>query len=120
MDNAHDTLIEKGEYNPQTKRYEDPKYVRAAGHYLWHAVLTAVDDVFTLRKDRRTRVHIDDYLEVISKRDLKLLGWVDDGYTILHLHMGYDGVQDKKICDRGFQLTNEIIDRCAMLRPKAC
>jgi len=46
VDNAHDTLIEKGEYNPQTKRYEDP-------------------------------------IEVISKRDLKLLGWVDDGKSVI-------------------------------------
>ena len=120
VDNAHDTLIEKGEYNPQTKRYEDPKYVRAAGHYLWHAVLTALDAVFIVKKNRRTRVDIDDYQNAIAKRDNKLLDKVNDGYNVLHLNMGYDGVQDKKICDRGFQLTNEIIDRCAMLRPKVC
>lgn len=120
VENAHDTLVEKGEYNSKTKRYEDPKYVRAAGHYLWHAVLTALDSVFEVRADKRTRVHINDYLNVISKRDQKLLDWVDDGYTILHLHMGYDGVQIKKVCDEGFHLANNIINRCAVLRPKAC
>ena len=117
VDNARETLHEKGEYNPSTRRYEDAKYVRAAGHYLWHGVLTALDAVFHVREDRRTRVDINDYLKAISKRDQKLLGWVDDGYSVTHLYMGYDGVQDKKICDRGIQLTLEIIDRCAMMRP---
>lgn len=115
--NAQEVLQERGELNLKTKRYEDPKYVRAAGHYLWHAVFTALDAVFPVRKDRRTRVNIDDYLNAIGKRDRKLLDKVNDGYNILHLNMGYDGVQDKKVCDRGFQLTNEIIDRCAMLAP---
>lgn len=119
VDNARETLTEKGELNLQTNRYEDPKYVRAAGHYLWHGVLMALDAVFQVRKDRRTRVDINDYLNAVSKRDLKLLAWVDDGYTITHLYMGYDGIQDKRICERGFQITNQIIDRCASLRPKS-
>lgn len=117
VDNARETLSERGELNPQTQRYEDPKYVRAAGHYLWHAVLTALDAVFQVRKDRRTRVDINDYLRAVSIRDLKLLGYVDDGYTVTHLYMGYDGIQDKKICERGFQLTNDIISRCASMIP---
>lgn len=29
--------------------------------------------------------------------------------------MGYDGTLDRKVCKRGFDYANEIIDRCAKL-----
>ena len=119
VDNARQTLRENGEYNPQTNRYEDPKYVRAAGHYLWHAVFIALDSVFDVRKDRRTRIHFSEYQQAVAKRDHKLLDMINDGYNILHLNMGYDGIQNKRICDEGFLLTNTIIDRCANLRGMA-
>ncbi|MBO7084094.1 MAG: DUF5618 family protein [Bacteroidales bacterium] len=112
VDNAKKTLKENGELNPQTNRYEDPKYVRAAGNYLWHGVLIALDAVFNVRNDKRTRVNINAYEEAVSKRDIKLLGWVTDGYQIMHLYMNYDGIQSKKVCDNGFQIANRIIDRC--------
>lgn len=118
VDNAKMTLKENGELNPETNRYEDPKYVRAAGNYLWHGVLIALDAVFNVRNDKRTRVHINAYEEAVSKRDNKLLGWVTDGYQIMHLYMNYDGIQSKKICDNGFQIANNIIDRCEKLLPK--
>ena len=118
VDNAKKTLKENGELNPQTNRYEDPKYVRAAGNYLWHGVLIALDAVFNVRNDKRTRVNINAYEEAVSKRDIKLLGWVTDGYQIMHLYMNYDGIQSKKICDNGFQIANSIIDRCETLLPK--
>ena len=57
VDNAKQTLIENGKLNMETHRYEDPKYVRAAGNYLWLGVLMALDAVFEVRKDRRTRVN---------------------------------------------------------------
>jgi hypothetical protein len=112
VDNAKQTLIENGKLNMETHRYEDPKYVRAAGNYLWLGVLMALDAVFEVRKDRRTRVNIDAYEQAVSKRDKKLLGWVEDGYNIMHLYMKYDGVQSKNTCDDGFRLANDIIDRC--------
>ena len=75
----------------------------------------ALDAVFHVRSDRRTRVNINAYLEAIGKRDRKLLNWVDNGYNIMHLYMNYDGIQAKTVCDEGFHLANDIIDRCAML-----
>ena len=75
----------------------------------------ALDAVFHVRADRRTRVNIDDYERAVSKRDKKLLGWVEDGYNIMHLYMNYDGVQSKNTCDDGFRLANDIIDRCEKL-----
>ena len=118
VDNAKTTLKENGELNPLTNRYEDPKYVRAAGNYLWHGVLIALDAVFHVRNDKRTRVNINAYEEAVSKRDIKLLGWVTDGYQIMHLYMNYDGIQSKKICDNGFQIANSIIDRCEKMITK--
>ena len=118
VDNARETLREKGELNLELNRYDDEKYVRAAGNYLWLGVLQALDAVFHVRKDRRTRVAIDDYTAVIGQRDHKLLDWVNSAYLVMHLNMNYDGVQDKGICQRGVHLANDIIDRCAMMYRK--
>lgn len=116
--NAQDALRDHGKLNTDTGCYEDPKYVKAAGHYLWSGVLIALEAVFHVEEEKKkrkgedNRVSVDDYILAASKRDRKLLSWVTDGYKILHLSMGYDGVGDKQICMRGIQLTNEIIDRC--------
>lgn len=113
IENAQKTLTENGEYDAELHRYNDPKYVRAAGHYLWLAVLLALDTVFQVRKDRRTRVDIDAYREAVRKRDRKLLALLNDSYQISHLFMGYDGVQDKSTCDSGFRIAKEILVRCS-------
>ncbi len=112
VENARRTLSENGELNIETKRYEDEKYVRAAGNYLWLGVLMALDAVFHVRKDRRTRVDINTYLEAVGKRDRKLLDFVNDGYDVMHLYMNYDGNQAKGVSDEGFRIANTIIDRC--------
>ena len=119
VQNAKDVLNEKTKLNEETQSYEDPKYVRAAGNYLWLGVLLALDAVFDVRKDRRTRVKIDDYTDAVGKRDRKLLDWVNNGYKLMHLSMNYDGIQDKKVCSQSFCLANQIIDRCETLLPKA-
>lgn len=115
VENAKETLKEKGEFNAELNRYEDEKYVRAAGNYLWLGTLMALDAVFHVRQDRRTRVDIKDYLAAVGKRDRKLLALVNDGYDIMHLYMNYDGIQQKGVCDDGFRLANTIIDRCAAM-----
>ena len=115
VDNARKTLNENGELDVELNRYDDDKYVRAAGNYLWLGVLKALDTVFQVRKDHRTRVNINDYRDAIGKRDRKLLALVNDGYTTMHLNMNYDGNQAKGVCDDGFRLANSIIDRCETL-----
>lgn len=112
VDNAKKTLKENGELDLETKLYQDEKYVRAAGNYLWLGVLMALDAVFKVRKDRRTRVDINAYLEAVGKRDRKLLNYVNTGYDVMHLTMNYDGVPAKGVSDEGFRLANAIIDRC--------
>ena len=42
VDNAHKTLKDNENYDPDTRCYDDKKYVRSAGHYLWHAVMLAL------------------------------------------------------------------------------
>ena len=115
VDNAHDTLNRNEYYDPETRSYDDEKYVRSAGHYLWHAVILALDAVFHVRQDRRTRVDIDAYREAVGKRDRKLLALLNSSYQIHHLSMGYDGILRKATCDEGFLLANDIIDRCERL-----
>ena len=115
--NAEEILRERGQLDEDGITYQDEKYVRAAGNYLWLGVLMALDTVFHVRDDRRTRVHINDYYEAISKRDWKLNDWVDDAYGIIHCYMNYDGNQSKKLCDLGFDYANRIIDRCATMVP---
>ena len=115
VENARKTLSENGELDVETKLYQDEKYVRAAGNYLWLGVLMALDAVFKVRKDRRTRVDINAYLEAVGKRDRKLLNYVNTGYDVMHLSMTYDGVQAKGVSDEGFRLANTIIDRCATM-----
>lgn len=112
VENARKTLDENGELNVELCRYDDEKYVRAAGNYLWLGALMALDAVFHVRKDRRTRVDIKDYQEAVGKRDRKLLALMNDGYDVMHLYMNYDGNQAKGVCDTGFRLANNIIDRC--------
>ncbi len=115
VENARKTLKENGELDVELNRYEDDKYVRAAGNYLWLGVLMALDAVFHVREDRRTRVDIKDYREAIGRRDKKLLALVNDGYEVMHLYMNYDGNQSKDVSDGGFRLANNIIDRCAAM-----
>ena len=115
VENARKTLKENGELDTELNIYQDDKYVRAAGNYLWLGVLMALDAVFHVREDRRTRVDIKDYRDAVGKRDKKLLALISSGYDVMHLYMNYDGNQSKGVSDEGFRLANNIIDRCAVL-----
>lgn len=115
VENAREVLRERGQLDEENFMYQDEKYVRAAGNYLWLGVLMALDTVFHVREDRRTRVDINAYEDAVAKRDKKLLSWVSDGYDIMHLYMTYDGNPSKKLCDSGFEYAQRIIDRCAAM-----
>ena len=114
--NAEETIA-KAKYDPETKSYTDSKYVRTAGNILWGGCLIALESVFHLRKGKG-RPSIDKYREAAAKRDGKLLRFINYGYDVMHLFMGYDGVESKKVCDAGFEVANDIINHCAMLLPK--
>ena len=104
VDNARQTLKQNGQLNIETRRYDDAKYVKAAGNYLWLAVLMALDAVFHVKKNKASkRVDVDDYKKAVAQRDRKLSDWVNDAYNVLHLYMNYDGVQAKDTVDSGFR-----------------
>ena len=120
--NAKQTLNDHGQLDTKSKVYEDRKYVRSAGHFLFLAVLIALDAVFHVGDPKtygtkKSRVGIDDYRKAVAQRDRKLLLLLNQAYDILHLSMGYDGVQSKDVCDAGFRLANDIIDRCSLMIP---
>lgn len=115
MSNAEE-IIKNSKYDPDTKLYRDKKYVRIAGDTLWKGCLIALDAVLPIRKGKG-RPSIEKYKEAAGKRDRTLLNFVNAGYEILHLCMGYDGCKRKKICDEGFDIANDIINRCVMLLP---
>ena len=108
--------IKKANYDPELNSYTDSKYIKAAGDYLWKGCLIALDAVFDVRKGKG-RPSMDKYKMAVAKRDKKLLNSVNIGYDLMHLVMGYDGNKDKKVCDRGFEYANAIIDYCEKLLP---
>lgn len=118
VENAKTTLAEHGKYDPETGCYGDSKYVKAAGHYLWSAVLLILDALFKVKTSRRRHPDINDYLAAISKRDKKLLTMVHVAHETMHLIMGYDGNPQKDISMAGIRLANDIIDRCEVMLRK--
>lgn len=112
VNNAKDLLVNHGDLDFETQTYTDRKYVRMAGNTLWNGVLYILNKTFNIQKRKGGRLSIDDYRVIVGQRDRKLLSWVNQGYDILHLSMGYDGIQNKDICNSGFHVANEIIDWC--------
>ena len=119
VENAENILKKHGQLNYETQLYQDRKYVRMAGNTLWNGMLLILDAVFLVKINKGKRPDIIDYKKAANKRDKKLLDYINVGYDIMHLSMGYDGILDKEICSKGFQIANEIIDRCELMIMKA-
>ena len=113
VEKAEMILEERGQLDEEIRHYENKKAVRKAGRMLWYGVLLALDAVFDVREDRRTKVKIEEYLDSIAQRDEGLAKIVDCGCDIIWVYMAYDGIQSKPVCDEGIRLANVIIDRCA-------
>ncbi len=111
--NAKD-VIKNANYDTELKIYMDGKYIKMAGNTLWSGCLVAMDAVLEIRKGKG-RPSIEKYKEAAALRDNKLLAAIVKGYNTMHLSMGYDGNNDKKVCNAGFEAANAIIDRCALL-----
>ena len=117
VNNAQDILRTNGDFDPETHSYTDRKYVKMAGNTLWNGVLFILDAVFHVKKNKKHRPDISDYQQAVATRDKKLLMFVNNGYEIMHLCMGYDGILDKTVCDQGISIAKEIIDRCVVMLP---
>ncbi len=113
VSNAKD-VIKNANYDTELKIYMDGKYIKMAGNTLWSGCLVAMDAVLEIRKGKG-RPSLEKYKEATALRDNKLLAAIVKGYNTMHLSMGYDGNNDKKVCDAGFEAANAIIDRCALL-----
>jgi hypothetical protein len=117
LENAKEILSKKA--GKDGNYYSDSKYVKMAGDTAWKGVLIALDAVFNVKKTPRQRVSIEDYKSAISVKNKKALTMVNDGYQVLHLTMGYDGVKNYKICQAGLEDAERIIDWCESNTTKA-
>ena len=111
-------MEENGKLDLETGCYEDSKYVKSAGHYLWSAVLIILDAVFDVKNKQRPHPDIKDYRSEVVKRDRKLLTMINAAYETMHITMGYDGNLSKDVCQGGIHLATDIIDRCAAMLVK--
>ena len=117
VENAKKLLQEHGKLDLENRFYGDRKYVRMAGNTLWNGMLLILKEAFQINKSKG-RLAIEDIRSIINKRDSKMMTLVNCAYDIMHLAMGYDGILEKEICSKGFQLANEIIDRCGKMMRK--
>jgi len=103
--NAKEILSEKA--NKQDGYYTDSKYVKMAGHTAYTGVLVALDGKFG--KKGRGRKDIDWYRQETKKWNVKLLPVLNSTYNMLHLLLGYDGEQDARIAQLGFDNAERLI-----------
>jgi len=113
--NAKEILSEKA--GKDGNYYSDGKYVKMAGDTAWKGVLIALDAVFQVKKKARQRVSIEDYKAAIANNNRQVLTMVNEGYQILHLFMGYDGIKSYKVCQAGMEEAKRIIDWCEKNTP---
>ena len=118
VQNAKKLLDGKARLDVETQAYQDRKYIRMAGNTLWNGVLLILDATFQL-ENKKGRLSIYDYRNVVGQRDKKLLDMVNRGYDTMHLAMGYDGNLEKAISSAGIRIANDIIDRCEVMLVKA-
>ncbi|MGA2296159.1 MAG: DUF5618 family protein [FCB group bacterium] len=113
IDNARATLKLAG---IEDKFYIDKKYVQTACGTAYVGMLKALDFLFDIKKvpKKRGRKSIDYYKENLAKIDRKLLNYLNSGYNLLHLSGYYEGLQDVKAIEVGFEKALAII---AALKP---
>lgn len=106
LDNAKEILREKAK--KEDGYYQDPKYVKMAGHTAYVGVLVALDNLFG--KKTKGRKDVDWYKNNLAKSDKKILNAFLSAYELLHLAMAYDGIQDAEIAQTAFARAESIIN----------
>ena len=111
LNNARELLKKAGRENGY---YKDVKYVRTACGTAYLASLLAADAFLAKYgkkvSDKKGRRHADNYRELLTKMNKKVLNSFNSTYYVLHLSGYYDGVLDGKIIQRGFEALQELID----------
>ena len=87
--------------------YQDPKYIKMAGHTAYAGILVALDDF--LGKKSKGRKDVDWYKSSLSKIDKKVLNAFNNAYQVLHLDMAYDGANGSELINSGFSEAEKII-----------
>jgi len=105
VENARTILKEKG--LKEDRYYQDPKYVKMAGHTAYTGILVALDLFFGVKSKGRKDVHW--YKEQLATKDKKALKDFISAYDLLHLAMSYDGNTDSEIAKLGLTRADEII-----------
>jgi Domain of unknown function (DUF5618) len=112
LDNARRLLTEKA--GKEDRFYSDKKYVRMAGNTACNGVLIALNAALNieahLKKD--SRPSIDTYKMAARKEGYDLVMLINEGYTHLHLFMGYDGTLQVSTVKTAMELAQEIVDWC--------
>ncbi len=93
-------------------QYEDPKYVKMAGNTAYNGILVALDAV--VPRPNKGRKSVEHYQKFLAQNDKKLLTSFNNSYGILHLSLGYDGITDAMVVQRGMELADEIIEKVAI------
>jgi hypothetical protein len=106
LDNARNLLSEKA--GKEDGYYQDPKYVKMAGHAAYTGVLLVLDRY--LDKKIKGRKDVDWYKQNLSKLDKKILHSFSTAYQILHLDMAYDGAPSAELARLGMQEAEKVIN----------
>jgi len=109
IDNARENLKKAGK---EGKFYLDEKYIKTACGTAHCGMLKALDFLFDIKKvpKQKGRKSILYYKEVLAKVDKKLLKNLNSAYHALHLDGYYDGENNIKIIEGGFESAISIID----------
>lgn len=110
MNNAHKELQQakkNGEF------YHDIKHLQVACGTAYLAALKAIYGIFLLRNIPKPKRHasIEYYQQGLGGTDKKLLDYLNVAYRILHIDGYYEGFNDVKTIQSGFEKAQYIIHK---------
>jgi len=110
MNNAHKELQQA---DKNGKIYRDVKHLRLACGAAYLAVLKAIDGIFLLRNIPKPKRHasIEYYQSGLNKIDNKIQNALNATYRILHIDGYYEGFNNIKAIQIGFEEAQYIINK---------
>jgi hypothetical protein len=105
IDNAKEILREKA--CKEDGYYQDPKYVKMAGHTAYTGILLVLDNL--LGKKTKGRKDVDWYKQHLAQMDKKMLNSFLTAYQVLHLDMAYDGAKSADLAKLGMEEAEKLI-----------
>lgn len=105
IDNAKEILREKA--GKEDGYYQDPKYVKMAGHTAYTGILLVLDNL--LGKKTKGRKDVDWYKQHLAQMDKKMLNSFLTAYQVLHLDMAYDGAKSADLARIGMEEAEKLI-----------